>query len=412
MKLWGYMNKQSREFKSAALGKVAQVRSGYSFSSNDFGEIGTPVIRISDIFEGRISAEGAVKTTLPISDSHFILDCNDFAIAMSGATTGKIGIYYGSKAFVNQRVGKFIVTDSATIDKEYLYHFVSSLYFSNQLSEVLEQGAQPNISSRLLETFKISFPVDLNEQKTIAKALSDIDKLIENLELEISKCKNLFRSTMQKLILPNYIDAELPKGWKLLSLGNLGTISGAGVDKVSRSEEIPIKLLNYMDVYKNDFISNNVKFMNTTATKDQVIKCSLKKGDVLFTPTSETPEDIAQSSVVFEDLDLICYSYHLVRFRPSFELDSNYLAYVFSVEDFRKQARKAAEGSGTRYVITLPRFRNLLIPVPSLSLQVEIGSVLRDIALRIESLITEKTKYVCIKQGMAHDLLTGKVRLA
>jgi type I restriction enzyme S subunit len=164
-------------------------------------------------------------------------------------------------------------------------------------------------------------------------------------------------------------------------------------------------------VHRNTFVTPAIDFMETTATKDQIRNCSLIKGDVLFTPTSETPDDIARSSVVLSDFMDTCYSYHLIRFRPKIELDLNYLAFVFLLEDFRLQAQKAAEGSGTRYVITLPRFRSLLIPIPDIKMQNEIGQVVNDMNNQIESLKNELGKYQQLKNGMAHDLLTGKVRL-
>jgi type I restriction enzyme S subunit len=266
------------------------------------------------------------------------------------------------------------------------------------------------ISKSNLSKIKIYLPPK-GEQKAIAKALSEIDELIETLKSEIIKRKNLHTAVIQKLFPTNYLKIKLPNGWELRSLGELGTISGAGVDKVSRSSDFPIKLLNYMDVHRNTFVTPAIDFMDTTATKDQIRNCSLIKGDVLFTPTSETPDDIARSSVVLNDFRETCYSYHLIRFRPKIKFDLNYLAFVFLLEDFRLQAQKAAEGSGTRYVITLPRFRSLLIPIPDIKIQNEIGQAVNDISNQIESLKNELEKYQQLKSGMAHDLLTGKVRL-
>jgi type I restriction enzyme S subunit len=87
------------------------------------------------------------------------------------------------------------------------------------------------------------------------------------------------------------------------------------------------------------------------------------------------------------------------------------LKHVFNIDDFRSQVRKSAEGSGTRYVITLPRFRRLMMPVPDLAIQSSIGSILDEASTEIKKLKIELGKYEWLKQGMMNDLLTGKVRL-
>ena len=77
---------------------------------------------------------------------------------------------------------------------------------------------------------------------------------------------------------------------------------GAGADKLTQPGEKPIRLVNYMDVYTNHRISNATTFQEVTATDREIAECDLKRGDVLFTPSSETPDDIANAAVVAEDL--------------------------------------------------------------------------------------------------------------
>jgi type I restriction enzyme S subunit len=335
---------------------------------------------------------------------------DDITLVMSdlpnGKALGKCFLVPEDKKYaVNQRV---CILRSKGFDPKYLFYILNrNPYFLSFNDGV----SQTHLLNSVFEKCYISITEDVTEQKAIAKALSDIDELIETLKSEITKNKNLHTAAIQKLFPGNFLKNRLPNGWELKPLEELGTISGAGVDKVSRSSDVPIKLLNYMDVHRNTFVTPAIDFMDTTATKDQIRNCSLIKGDVLFTPTSETPDDIARSSVVLRDFMDTCYSYHLIRFRPKIELDLNYLAYVFLLEDFRLQAQKAAEGSGTRYVITLPRFRSLLIPIPDIKIQNEIGQVVNDINNQIESLKNELEKYQQLKSGMADALLTGKVSL-
>jgi type I restriction enzyme S subunit len=103
--------------------------------------------------------------------------------------------------------------------------------------------------------------------------------------------------------------------WIEKQIGEIGYFKTSGVDKVIKPGEQIVRLVNYMDVYNSVRIDKGFYLSETSATQHEIDSFDLKKGDVLFTPTSETPDDIGHSSVVIEDLDNTLYSYHLTRFR-------------------------------------------------------------------------------------------------
>ena len=200
--------------------------------------------------------------------------------------------------------------------------------------------------------------------------------------------------------------------WIEKTLGEIGILSGSGVDKKDKELETPVRLLNYLDVFHSDFIHDRDLSFWTTATDHKIEACNIKKGDVFFTPSSEMPYDIALSAVAMEDIPLSCYSYHLYRLRFIDEFDLLYRGYMFKSEDFYKQANLLCEGSGKRYVLTMPNFRSIVIKYPSdLSEQRAIAEVLSDMDAEIEVLETKREKLIQIKQGMMQELLTGKTRL-
>ena len=81
-----------------------------------------------------------------------------------------------------------------------------------------------------------------------------------------------------------------------------------------------------MNVYRHEQIlpDNIENLMVVSAKTNQLETSDLKKGDILFTPSSETSDDIGHSVVIFKDLPNTLYSYHLMRFRPSIKLDLIY----------------------------------------------------------------------------------------
>ena len=123
-----------------------------------------------------------------------------------------------------------------------------------------------------------------------------------------------------------------------------------------------------------------------------------------FTPTSEVPDDIAQSAVAIEDVKNGVYSYHLVRFRLNEHWDIKFRTYVFKTKIFFDTVSKLAQGSGTRYVITLPEFRSIKVLVPSLQEQQKIVSCLSSIDEIITAEVEKIEQLERHKKGLMQGL--------
>ena len=200
--------------------------------------------------------------------------------------------------------------------------------------------------------------------------------------------------------------------WKEVKLGEIGTISSAGVDKKIVEGEDLVELLNYMDVYKKDFLYKTDTSMTVSAPMRQIKNCNLRKGDIFFTPSSETPDDIAHSAVVMEDIPNGVYSYHIIRLRPTTLIDLKFSAYAFKTAKFYKQAYAWCEGSGQRYVISQDDFRNMKIYIPSnISEQHAIAEVLSTADDEIDLLNKKLTLFKEQKKGLMQQLLTGNIRV-
>jgi type I restriction enzyme S subunit len=201
--------------------------------------------------------------------------------------------------------------------------------------------------------------------------------------------------------------------WTTKELGKLGKISGAGVDKKIRPGEPAVRLVNYMDVYRCNFIYSKDLEHVVSASIEQASRCAVRKGDVFFTPSSEMPFDIAVSAVAMEDIPDACYSYHVVRLRLDEDWDLPFRAYAFKTKCFLGQAARTCEGSGVRYVITQGKFRQLTVRYPTdKAEQTAIAEVLTEIDLELGALEQRRGKTRALKQAMMQELLTGRTRLA
>jgi type I restriction enzyme S subunit len=270
---------------------------------------------------------------------------------------------------------------------------------------------QQSYTAKIVKQLPIVLP-PLAEQKRIAEALSDVDELIASLEKLIEKKKALKQGVMQELLTGKRRLPGFSGEWESVNLEQIGVLSGSGVDKKVLPDEKPITLLNYTNVYHQTAISRKDLSHQVTASDKKISECNVRKYDVFLTPTSETPDEIAFSAVAVEDMPDVVYSYHIVRLRPYDSFNGAYINYAMNTEMFRNQATMLAEGSGIRYVITLKKFKDMVVMVPcDLNEQNAIVQVLFDFEKEIEKLSQKLIKARQIKSGMMSELLTGRIRL-
>jgi type I restriction enzyme, S subunit len=183
---------------------------------------------------------------------------------------------------------------------------------------------------------------------------------------------------------------DIPSHWNISRLGNVANVLFSNVDKHDNEGEIPVRLCNYVDVYKNDRITSQLEFMEATAEPREIVKFQLNKNDVLATKDSEEYDDIAIPSLVAEDLpDVIC-GYHLALLRPRpHKIIGPYLAWLHSSKAFRTQYEAKAPGV-TRFGLAQHHFKEAIIPIPPLAEQTRIVEYLDSSCEAIDSAIKKK----------------------
>lgn len=208
----------------------------------------------------------------------------------------------------------------------------------------------------------------------------------------------------------NLLQKKIPNGWSLKQLKELGEFKTSSVDKKIKSGEKKVNLVNYMDVYKNKIIDRSIDFMSVSAKESQLISSQIEKGDILFTPSSETPDDIGHSAVVTEDLPNTLYSYHLMRFRLSDKfqnkIDLDFRAFLFNSRYVLKQFENLSTGI-TRYTLTKEKFESVDVFFPeNINEQKKIAEILSSVdeeIKRVEDLISKTEN---LKKGLMTELFT------
>ncbi|MBE7671082.1 restriction endonuclease subunit S [Tenacibaculum piscium] len=273
----------------------------------------------------------------------------------------------------------------------------------------------------------------LKEQTEIANYLDaktqTIDKKVKLLSEKISTYKD-YRKTLINQTVTKGLDknvklknsginwiGEIPKHWEVKRLKSLGNISTSSVNKKIEEDEKLVYLVNYTDVFGNlnKEIWNDLNYMKVSAKSNQIIQKNLKKGDVLFTPSSETVEDIGVSSVVMEDLKNTLYSYHILRLRFSQKIYDNFKKYIFNNDFVQYYFSKSAKGT-TRKILGLNDFNNLQIVLPnSLKEQQAIANYLDVKTQTIDTIIKNIEKQITtlkeLRKTLINEVVTGNVKI-
>ena len=160
------------------LGEICALENGYAFSSDDYKQQGIPLVRISNISDNTINLNGCVFVKKEVDD-RFIVKNGDLLIALSGATTGKMGVYENENiAYLNQRVGNL------KIKKNVLLPEYRNYYMFSQIEKILKLAygrAQPNISSKIICELQFLLP-PLMEQKRIVQKIEELYSYFDNIQ--------------------------------------------------------------------------------------------------------------------------------------------------------------------------------------------------------------------------------------
>lgn len=166
----------------------------------------------------------------------------------------------------------------------------------------------------------------------------------------------------------------------------------SNVDKHSVEGEPPVRLCNYVDVYKNERITDGMDFMCATASEAQIARFSLKEQDVIVTKDSEEPTDIGVPAYVPNDIDGVVCGYHLAIFRPDTErLYGGFLHWALQSADVHAHYSMAATGI-SRYALSVSDLGSTPLRVPPLEAQTRIATFLDEQTARIDVLIAEKER--------------------
>lgn len=206
---------------------------------------------------------------------------------------------------------------------------------------------------------------------------------------------------------------DVPGHWDIVLLKHVADVRFSGVDKHSHDHEIPVRLCNYTDVYKNDKITGDMNLMRATATAGEIARLTLKAGDVIITKDSETPDDIAVPAWVPEGLPGVVCAYHLGLLRPDpGRIEGEFLFRAIGSARIAEQFHLLATGV-TRFALGKHDVKNAVIALPPVEEQKTICKWIADECQPLDDAIARSEEEIKLireyRDRQIADVVTGQV---
>ena len=163
--------------------------------------------------------------------------------------------------------------------------------------------------------------------------------------------------------------AGFTETWEQRKLGEVGTtFTGLSGKKASDFGHGKASLITYMNVFSNPIANPNMIENVEVDSRQREVEV----GDVFFTTSSETPEEVGMSSVLKKKIGITYLNSFCFGFRPSVKFDLDYLAFMLRSESVRKQIKLLAQGI-SRFNIAKTKMMYIDIQVPKIDEQIAIG---------------------------------------
>lgn len=283
-------------------------------------------------------------------------------------------------------------------------------YINHRKPFFFESTGVPQLTAPQIESLRILFP-PLPEQEKIAEILSTWDKAIEKQTQLIEKLELRKKGLMQQLLTGKKRLPGFTGEWEKVKLGEIGDTYNGLTGKAKEDFETGnARYIPYINVFSNERIVLN-GLLSVKVYPDE-LQNLVQFGDVFFTVSSETPNEVGMSSVLLDYLDntylnSFCFGYRMKNFT---DLSPVYAMYLFRSRFFRKKMVVLAQGS-TRYNISKKEVLGIIVKIPSLQEQTAIANILslcdEEIRLAQDKLAAMKEQ----KKGFMQVLLTGKRRV-
>ncbi|MCT3630138.1 restriction endonuclease subunit S [Elizabethkingia anophelis] len=306
---------------------------------------------------------------------------NTLLISING-TIGNIAKYNNENVMLGKSVGYFNFEENS----DFLYFVLQTSPVQEHFKSELTGSTIKNLSLKTLRETNLRLPSQ-DEQQKVASFLSLIDERITTQSKILIHLKSLIESLNDSLSKQKIRINSNFENWKKVRLGDLGYTFNGLSGKTKEDFGNGKRYIQYKQIFDSSKIAiENCGYVNVSENENQN---SVKYGDIFFTISSETPDEIGMSSVLLEDvknvyLNSFCFGFRLNSFN---EMLPEFARFLFRSKVVRNEIKKLAQGS-TRYNMSKTELLKLEILLPSIKEQKEISALLSSLDQKIQ---TEKS---------------------
>jgi type I restriction enzyme S subunit len=323
-----------------------------------------------------------------------------------------------------------IMRPSKAISSTYLAEWINSPFGKYQVLRNQGGLAQQHFNVGDLRNLVVALPMKA-EQEAIAEALIDADTLIDQLELLITKKRQIKQGAMQELLTgkrriaafgpakPQYKNTDagqIPEDWGVHALRDEIESLDAGVSVNSTEDEVGVDVDNIY-ILKTSSVANGI--FNPNECK-RVARNDLKRvklparANCIVISRMNTPDLVGECGYINEDYPHLFLPDRLwmIRFRSRTEICPKWLNHLLSSAVYKRKLKEVATGtSGSMKNISQDALLSLRVPWPEPKEQFAIANIISDMDAELKAIEDELAKARGLKQGMMQELLTGRIRL-
>lgn len=385
---------------------IFYIENGYAFKKIDYKKEGIPLVRISNIENGIVNINECIYVNkLEKNEEKYVIEKGDLLIALSGATTGKNGVYYLDEiAYLNQRIGNIKIKNKEKVLNEYRNYYIALK--NEDILNLAYGGAQPNISPKVIEFISIPLPPIKEQQRIVNR--------IESLFAKLDRAKELIENTLAQFeqnkmaILHKAFTGELTVKWRKKNNINeknfFNKVKLKNVIKLISGRDVSVSLCNDKSIgipyiLGASNIKDNKFFIERWIENPVVVS---EKNDILLSVKGTIGKLYLQKE------EKINISRQIMALRALNDLNMHYLYYFL----LRECERLKFEGNGLIPGISRKDILDLNILLPTLEEQQEIVNILDKLLAKynkIKNLEQQLEKIELLKKAILAKAFRGEL---
>ena len=386
------------KWEEKKLGNIGKTYNGLTGKTKeDFGT-GKPYIQYMQIFDNsRINVNNFGLVSVEEEEKQELAQYGDIFFTTSSETPQEVG--YSSvllnkvdELYLNSFCFGYRINSFNELSPKFARYLFRSEFFRAKIVRLSQGVTRFNLSKLKLMEVNIYLP-SLKEQQKIADCLTSLENIITKQSQKLDTLKAHKKGLMQNLFpangktTPKLRFSEFKDDWQIVQLGNIGKTYNGLTGKTKEDFGTGKPYIQYMQIFDNSRI--NVNNFGLVSVEEEEKQELAQYGDIFFTTSSETPQEVGYSSVLLNKVDELylnsfCFGYRINSFN---ELSPKFARYLFRSEFFKAKIVRLSQGV-TRFNLSKLKLMEVNIYLPSLKEQQKIADCLTS----IDEVITANNK--------------------